>query len=90
MPVYVTRTLPTADGTVRTLADRDTLAHLTGYSARTIRCYCQPDRYDTETARALYEQDTVETVLAGHSDPRPHMRRPRAKRIGPATRRRKP
>lgn len=91
MPVYVTRTVTGPDGTERTLTDRDILATLTGYSARTIRHYCKPEKIDPETQRALYHQDTVTTLLEARGCfPRPHMQRPRAKKTGPAIRRRKP
>lgn len=105
MPIYVTRTL--ADG--RTLADCDTLAKLTGYSAATIRIYCRPDRYDrpgdpdlydqtdparhhTATGRALYHQQTVVAELEARGcQPRPDLQgRKRARKNGPAKRRRKP
>ena len=95
MPVHVARHI---NG--RTLVDRDTLATLTGYAATTIRIYCRPDYYDTPTiasgqghptGRALYDQDTVLAQLAAIGcQPRPHMQGvPRAKRHGPAKRRRK-
>jgi len=36
-------------------ADRDTIAQRTGFSARTIRAYCQPIGYDAKTRRAIYD-----------------------------------
>lgn len=91
MPIYVTRQGTGPDGELVTLADRDTLAQLTGFSAMTIRLYCTKAATDLKTGRALYDQAAVEKTLADRgTQPRPHMQQPRAKRDGPAKRRRKP
>lgn len=91
MPIYVTRIVTGPDGEPRTLADRDTLATLTGYAATTIRLYCTPEQEDPDTGRALYHQATIVAALeARNCYPRPYLQTPRARRDGPAKRRRKP
>lgn len=83
MPIYVTRTEESPDGGFRYLADRDTLAILTGYAAFTIRIRCRPTCYDKTTGRALYDQDAIVADLRARGiRPRPHQRGHRARRAG--------
>ncbi|WP_033338968.1 hypothetical protein [Catenuloplanes japonicus] len=44
-------------------ADRDTLAHMLGVAANTIRKYCRPVRYDPATRRALYDGHAVQDEM---------------------------
>lgn len=49
----------------RFLADRRALAGLYGVSDRTVRRYCRPVEYDTDTDVALYDAFAAEHTLAG-------------------------
>jgi hypothetical protein len=48
----------------RALADREGVAGIFHVSTRSVRRYCQPIDYDSETRRALYDVLACEEVLA--------------------------